>query len=87
MHCNGRLRVVNIVKAKVFLQEIPAFEFWIKQYQRLSTNINPDDQSSGWKLMEWMEINMYYYGEDPAIAFYFLQVSIAVCVNSNSFKM
>ena len=30
--------------------------------------------------MEWME--MYYYGEDPAIAFYFLQVSIAVCVNS-----
>ena len=39
-----------------------------------------NDQSSGWKLMEWME--MYYYGEDPAIAFYFLQVSIAVCVNS-----
>ena len=25
---------------------------------------------------------MYYYGEDPAIAFYFLQVSIAVRVNS-----
>ena len=42
-----------------------------KAYQPILTMMRENDQSSGWKLME---INMYYYGEDPAIAFYFLQV-------------